>query len=114
MKTKCWVQNGKVIHVGEEWPHCVVTEPVPIEDDPDAVVVATVDLNPIPEGAQLVETELAFSDRGRICLPTDHVTLRGDAYPTIGDQLDALWKGGKAAEAMRMQIVSIKNRFPKP
>ena len=35
-------------------------------------------------------------------------------YPSIGDQLDALWKGGSAAEAMLAQIQAVKTKYPKP
>ena len=34
-------------------------------------------------------------------------------YPPIGDQLDALWKGGAAAEEMLTQIQAVKARYPK-
>lgn len=34
-------------------------------------------------------------------------------YPPIGDQLDAMWKGGEFAEAMLQQVMSIKNKYPK-
>lgn len=34
-------------------------------------------------------------------------------YPSIGDQLDALWKGGKAAEEMLARVQAIKNKYPK-
>ena len=35
-------------------------------------------------------------------------------YPSIRDQLDAIWKGGDAMEAMRQNILEIKNKYPKP
>ena len=35
-------------------------------------------------------------------------------YPSIGDQLDALWKGGAEAEAMRAQVMAVKAKYPKP
>jgi hypothetical protein len=35
-------------------------------------------------------------------------------YPPIGDQLDALWKGGDAAAAMLEKIQAVKNKYPKP
>jgi hypothetical protein len=35
-------------------------------------------------------------------------------YPSIGDQLDALWKGGAAAEAMLAKIQAVKSKYPKP
>ena len=34
-------------------------------------------------------------------------------YPAIGDQLDAVWKGGADAEAMRAQIMAVKAKYPK-
>ena len=35
-------------------------------------------------------------------------------YPPIGDQLDALWKGGDAAAEMLSQIQAVKAKYPKP
>lgn len=34
-------------------------------------------------------------------------------YPPIGDQLDALWKGGAEAEAMLERIKAVKAKYPK-
>jgi hypothetical protein len=34
-------------------------------------------------------------------------------YPSIGDQLDALWKGGEAATEMLAQVQAVKNKYPK-
>jgi hypothetical protein len=34
-------------------------------------------------------------------------------YPSIGDQLDALWKGGEAADAMRAIVQAVKTKYPK-
>lgn len=39
---------------------------------------------------------------------------RAAEYPTIGDQLDALWKGGDAATAMLAQVQAVKAKYPKP
>ncbi len=38
---------------------------------------------------------------------------RAVAYPPIGDQLDALWKGGAAAAEMLVQIQAVKTAHPK-
>lgn len=38
---------------------------------------------------------------------------RREEYPSIGDQLDALWKGGEAAAAMAATIQEIKAKYPK-
>lgn len=40
--------------------------------------------------------------------------LRRVAYPPIGDQLDALWKGGEAAAEMLAQVNAVKALYPKP
>jgi len=40
-------------------------------------------------------------------------TLRAKEYPPIGDQLDALWKGGEAAAEMLAKVQAVKSKFPK-
>lgn len=35
-------------------------------------------------------------------------------YPPIGDQLDALWKGGDAASEMLAAVQAVKLKYPKP
>lgn len=44
----------------------------------------------------------------------DYREARRAEYPPIGDQLDALWKGGQAQTDMLAQIQTIKARYPKP
>lgn len=49
---------------------------------------------------------------------TDIATLsykhnRAREYPPIGDQLDALWKGGAEAEAMLAKVQAVKQKYPK-
>ena len=39
--------------------------------------------------------------------------LRAAAYPPIGDQLDALWKGGEDQAAMHETILAVKSEYPK-
>ena len=38
---------------------------------------------------------------------------RRKEYPPIGDQLDALWKGGDAAAEMLAKVQAIKTKYPK-
>ena len=38
---------------------------------------------------------------------------RRKEYPPIGDQLDALWKGGAEAEAMLAKVQAVKTKYPK-
>jgi hypothetical protein len=42
-----------------------------------------------------------------------YVDKRVAEYPPIGDQLDALWKGGAEAEAMLAKVQAIKAKYPK-
>jgi len=39
---------------------------------------------------------------------------RAAEYPSIGDQLDALWKGGEAAAEMLAKVQAVKTKYPKP
>jgi hypothetical protein len=39
---------------------------------------------------------------------------RANEYPTIGDQLDALFKSGAFPEEMAAKIQAIKDKYPKP
>lgn len=39
---------------------------------------------------------------------------RKPEYPPIGDQLDALWKGGDAAAEMLAKVQAVKAKYPKP
>lgn len=38
---------------------------------------------------------------------------RATEYPDIGDQLDALWKGGDAAAEMLAKVQAVKAKYPK-
>lgn len=40
--------------------------------------------------------------------------LRKEEYPSIADQLDAIWSGGPAQAAMLATIQGIKGKYPKP
>ena len=40
-------------------------------------------------------------------------TKRAAEYPPIGDQLDALWKGGDAAAEMLAKVQAVKAKYPK-
>lgn len=52
-----------------------------------------------------------------LCERWEYTRYRRDRvkeYPSISDQLDALWKGGEAAEEMLKTVMEIKSKFPKP
>ena len=39
---------------------------------------------------------------------------RADDYPPLGDQMDAIFKGGAAFEEMRARVLAVKAEYPKP
>jgi hypothetical protein len=45
--------------------------------------------------------------------PEAYIFKRLEEYPSIGDQLDALWKGGAEAEAMLAKVQAVKQKYPK-
>lgn len=55
-------------------------------------------------------------DKSEVVRPDnpDYYALRRAEYPALGEQLDALWKGGEAAAAMTARIAEIKAKYPKP
>ena len=44
----------------------------------------------------------------------DYYASRRAEYPTLADQLDAMWKGGDAMTAMAAKIAAVKQKYPKP
>ena len=44
---------------------------------------------------------------------TPYLEKRKKSYPPLGDQLDALWKGGDDATAMKVIIEKVKSDYPK-
>ena len=55
----------------------------------------------------------ADSDDAAI-VATQYQRIRQPLYPPIGDQLDALWKGGDAEAAMKVLVDKGKSDNPKP
>lgn len=45
--------------------------------------------------------------------PLAYAEKRRREYPSIGDQLDAIWKGGTEMTAMARKIIAIKEKYPK-
>lgn len=70
--------------------------------------------NPLPDGVVEADVELATTAKGSVVLASDYETLRRDEYPPIRDQLDALWKGGAAADEMESIVNAVKDKYPKP
>jgi len=56
------------------------------------------------------EVEAKIADLAKL----EYQDKRRAEYPPIGDQLDALWKGGADMAAMKAQIDAIKAKYSKP
>lgn len=68
---------------------------------------------PDPFGGAPTVVDIDKSEIVRPDIP-DYYAKRRAEYPALGDQLDALWKGGEAAAAMATKIAEIKAKYPKP
>lgn len=58
-----------------------------------------------------VEIDLALVNAWKD--PNAYRYARAMEYPPIGDQLDALWKGGEAAAEMLAKVQAVKAKYPK-
>ena len=82
------------------------------------VNVSTGEILQIPftqeEQAEYDLKQAAFAVEQAALAATEYQRQRAAEYPAIGDQLDALWKGGDAAAAMLAQVQAVKTKYPKP
>lgn len=65
------------------------------------------------EANVIVESNFA-PVKEQILSTMNYAQKRAIEYPPVTEQLDAFWKGGADAEAMRVRIQEIKNKYPKP
>ena len=91
------IQNGIVINVGP-WQH-------ELEDGVK---------NPLPENAIEGEFDVVLTADGRYVLQSEYSKLRRAEYPSVGDQLDALFKAGIFPPEMAAQIKAVKDKYPNP
>lgn len=96
---KAVIQNGKVINIGE-WDFRYDENGNP--------------KNPMPEEAEFGDFDIVQNAVGQYVLPSDYRKLREAEYPSIGDQLDALFKAGVFPAEMSALIASVKDKYPKP
>lgn len=66
------------------------------------------------EEAEWEAMQTAFAAERTALEATKYQRDRAAEYPPIGDQLDALWKGGDAATVMLAQVQAVKAKYPKP
>lgn len=76
-----------------------------------------------PQTVKTVDTDAFDKDGNKVEIDMDtvnawvdpkaYVSKRQSEYPTIGDQLDALWKGGDAQTEMLAKVMAVKAKYPK-
>jgi len=62
------------------------------------------DARPMPTAEELLAIDVDL----------DWESKRRAAYPSVDDQLDALWKGGAEHANMKAKIAKVKADYPKP
>jgi hypothetical protein len=75
--------------------------------------VVTVDDGDGARDAQGNQVELDMDAVNAWVDPSAYKAKRRAEYPSIGDQLDALWKGGDAAAEMLATVQAVKAKYPK-
>ena len=75
--------------------------------------------HPKDNGQELLQLDgTPFTEEQRLAhfyfLEEKYKNQRQNEYPPIGDQLDALWKGGDAAAEMLAKVQAVKDKYPKP
>lgn len=98
MKITATVDSKGVIHNIGKWLHVT-------EDGAD---------HPFPKDCVEGEFEVELTAGGQYVLSTDYKRLRLSEYPSIGDQLDALFKAGAFPVDMANAISLVKAKHPKP
>ena len=75
--------------------------------------VVTVDDGDGARDAQGNQVEIDMDAVNAWVDPNAYKAKRAAEYPPIGDQLDALWKGGEAAAEMLAMVQAVKAKYPK-
>ena len=68
--------------------------------------------NPVTIDMSLISAAIAALEAAENAVK--YKELRVKAYPSVGDQLDALWKGGQEQAAMKARVDKVKTDYPKP
>ena len=74
------------------------------------VPAGAIEVSSPPEDARQIWDGNAWTSLNEIAF---YAELRAVSYPSIGDQLDAVFKGGAAFDEMQLQIQAVKARYPK-
>lgn len=66
-----------------------------------------------PETRENITVDIDKSEIVHPDIP-DYYAKRRTEYPSLAEQLDAMWKSGDAAVVMANKIKAIKDKYPKP
>ena len=95
------ISTGKIVH--RENPHTDKT----LDNAANEHNIDKADLEVVEENWTEDEWNNAWHNQ----LPYEE--RRRKSYPPIGDQLDALWKGGSHADEMKSKVNKVKTDIPK-
>lgn len=70
--------------------------------------------NPLPDGAVEGDFDICQTADGRYVLADNYELLRRAEYPSIRDQLDALFHAGVFPDEMAEKLRAVKEKHPKP
>lgn len=104
---------------GEDLSAFLAAKEAAIKADIDAKEAAWAALTPktreIPD-PMTGETMIVDIDKSEIVRPDvpDYYAKRRAEYPSLAEQLGAMWKGGDAAAEMAKKIEAVKAKYPKP
>lgn len=107
------------IPIGTHFADFLAASEASIKADIDAKEAAWAALTPKtreiddPVTGEKITVDIQKSEIVRPDIP-DYYAKRRAEYPALGEQLDAMWKGGNAAASMAAKIQAIKNKYPKP
>lgn len=81
-----------------------------VDGDQETVTWHSPEIAPINEEqiqAELIRLQQEYDNK-------EYQRLRAAEYPTIGDQLDALFHAGVFPPEMAAKLQDVKNKYPKP
>lgn len=70
--------------------------------------------NPFPDGAIEGDFDICKTADGRHVIADNYELLRRAEYPSIRDQLDALFHAGVFPDEMAEKLRAVKEKHPKP
>lgn len=104
---------------GQDLSAFIASKEAEVKADIDAKEAAWAALNPKTreiDDPMTGEKRTVNIDKSEIVRPDipDYYAKRRAEYPSLAEQLGAMWKGGNAAAEMAARIQAVKDKYPKP